>query len=95
MFFISPPKALFLLEKIKNFKYSNFMTSSNASAYNKKYISLNNLRNRLIVSIKFGQFMSYRKRKGIIKKFYKDFDLKTSSRPFFVCKKLNNSSTGK
>ena len=36
--------------------------------------------------MKFGQFMSYYKRKNFIKNFYKNCDLKTSSRPFFICK---------
>ena len=39
------------------------MTSSNALAKNKKYILLNNLRNKHSLLIKFGQFMSYSKRK--------------------------------
>ena len=34
--------------------------------------------------MKFGQFMSYYKRKIFIKKFYNNCDLKTSSRPFFA-----------
>ena len=58
-------KALFVLEKIKfqNSAFSNFMTSSNASAQNKKYISLNNLGSKYSLLMKFGQFMSYYKRK--------------------------------
>ena len=39
--------------------------------------------------MKFGQFMSYYKRKIFIKKFYKNCDLKTSFRLFCVCKELS------
>ena len=39
--------------------------------------------------MKFGQFMSYGKRKNFIKKLYQNCGLKTSSRPFFVCKELS------
>ena len=39
--------------------------------------------------MKFGQFMSYYKRKNLIRKFYKKFGLKTSSRSFCVCKELS------
>ena len=45
--------------------------------------------------MKFGQFISYYKRKANIKKFYKICDLNTSSRPFCVCKQLSTTSTGK
>ena len=38
--------------------------------------------------MKFGQFMSYYKRKNFIKQFRKNCDLKTSSKPFCVCKEL-------
>ena len=37
----------------------------------------------------FGQFMSYYRSKNFIKKFYKNCGLKTSSRPFCVCKELS------
>ena len=40
--------------------------------------------------MKFGQFMSYYKRKNIIKKFYKNCGLKTSSRPFVFAKMEHN-----
>ena len=39
----------------------------------------------------FGQFMSYHKRKGL--NFYKNCCLKTSSRPYCVCKESNPAST--
>ena len=45
--------------------------------------------------MKFGQFMSYYKRKNFIKKFDKNCDLKTSSRPLGVCKELSTTSIGK
>ena len=44
--------------------------------------------------MKFGQFMSCYNNK-IIKKFYKNCDLRTSSRPLYVCKELNKTSIGK
>ena len=43
--------------------------------------------------MKFGQFMSYYKRKKNIRKFYENCSLKTSPRPFFVCKELGITST--
>ena len=45
--------------------------------------------------MKFGQFMSYYKRKNFIKKFNKNCSLKTSSRPFCVCKEWSITSIGK
>ena len=45
--------------------------------------------------MKSGQFMSYFKRKKIVKKIYKNCDQKTSSRPFCVCKELRTASVGK
>ena len=45
--------------------------------------------------MKFGLFMSHYKRKNFIKKFYKNCNLKTSSRPFYVCKELSTTSIGK
>ena len=45
--------------------------------------------------MKFGQFMSHYKRKNLIQKFCKNCSLKTSSRPFCVCKELNTASIGK
>ena len=35
------------------------------------------------------------KRKTFVKKFYKNCSLKTSSRPFCVCKELSTTSIGK
>ena len=45
--------------------------------------------------MKFGQFMSHYKRKNFIKKFCKNCSLKTSSKPFCVCKELSTASIGK
>ena len=39
------------------------MTSSNAQAQHKKYIALSNLGSKYSLFMKFGQFMSYYKRK--------------------------------
>ena len=44
--------------------------------------------------MKFGQFMSHYKRKNFIKKFCKNCSLKTSSRPFCVCKELSTTTIG-
>ena len=54
----------------------------------RKYISLNNLRSKHSLFMKFSQFMLYYKRKNFIKKLSKNCGLKTSSRPFSVCKEL-------
>ena len=71
------------------------MTSSNASAKNRKYILLNNLESKHSLLMKFGQVMSNSKRNNFIEKFCKSCNLKTSSRPFCVCKDLSTSSIGK
>ena len=43
--------------------------------------------------MKFGQFMSYYKRNNLIKKFCNKGDLKTSFRPFCVCKELSTTKS--
>ena len=58
-----------------------------------EYISLNNLGSKYSQLMRFGQFMSYYKK--LIKKFYKNCYLKTSSRPFCVCKEVKATFTGK
>ena len=58
-------------------------------------ILLNNLGSKDSLLMKFGQFMSYYRRKNFIKKLYKNCDLKTSSRRFCVCKELITTSIGK
>ena len=52
-------KALFLLEIIRFYlsRYSNVMTSSNAQAWNRKNILLNNLGGKHCLVMKFGQFI--------------------------------------
>ena len=45
--------------------------------------------------MKFGQFMSYYKRKKFIKIFCKTCSLKTILRPIYVCKELSTTSIGK
>ena len=55
------------------------MTSSNAQAWYKKFISLNNLGSKYSLLIKFGQFMSYYKKK---KKKKKNENWKLVSGPF-------------
>ena len=57
--------------------------------------SLNALGSKHNLQMKIGQFMSYYKRKKIIKKFYKNYDLKTSPEPFCVCKELGITFIGK
>ena len=44
--------------------------------------------------MEFGQFLSYYKRKNVIKKFCKSRNLKTNSRPFCVCNELSRTSIG-
>ena len=58
---------IFVLEKIKvkNFRHSNFMTSSNAQASNKKHVLLNDLRSKHRLLMKFSQFKSYYKSKKL------------------------------
>ena len=75
---------------------SNFMMSSNAKAKTRyKYILLNNLRGKVSLLMKFSQFMSYSIGNNLNKKFYQNCGLETSSRLFFVCKKLSTTSIGK
>ena len=58
-------------------------------------IILNNLGSKHSLLMKFGQLMSYCKSEKIIKNVCKNCDLKTSSRPFCVCKKLSTISIAK
>ena len=90
-------KALFILKK------SNFSILDNKIAWHhqmpkhktRNTFLLNNLGSKHSLLMKFGQFMSDYKRKNFIKKFYKNCDLKTSSRFFCVCKELSTTSIGK
>ena len=45
--------------------------------------------------MEFSQFISYYKRKKIMKKLYEIWDLKTSSRSFCVCKEVSTMPIGK
>ena len=73
---------------------SLFFTAKREQEENKKYILLSNLRSKHSLLMKFGQFMSHYKRRTFIRKFYKNCDLKTSSRPFCAGKELSTTSTG-
>ena len=58
-----------------------------------KNILLNNLGSKNHVKMKFGQLISYYKRKYFFKKLYKNCNLKTSSWSFCVCKELSTNET--
>ena len=66
------PKALLLLQifKFKNFRILNFKTSSNAYAWNKKCILLNNLGGKHSLVMTFVKFMWYYKNKNKKKNFH-------------------------
>ena len=64
------------------------MTSSNVQVWGKKYILLNNLQSKYSLVMKSGQFMSYYKRKSLLKKCAKKWGLHTSSRPICIYKEL-------
>ena len=51
----------------------------------------NNLGSKHSLLMKFGQFMSYEKRKNFIKKFYQNCGLKTSSRPFLCLQRIKHN----
>ena len=76
-FFISLQK-LFSFSRKSNFSILDFQISLRHQ--------VNNLGSVHDLLMKFGQFMSYSKRKNSSKKFYKKCGMKTSSRPFCVCK---------
>ena len=96
MRFISLQK-LFSFSSESNFSILNFQISRviKCLSINKKYILLNNLGSKHGLLMKFGLFISYSKRNNFNKKFYKRYGLKTSSRPFRVCKELTTTSIGK
>ena len=62
------------------------MTSSNAQAWSKKHILVNNLGSKRSLVMKFGKFMQYYKTIFFIKKFYEKCGLETSSKPFLIFK---------
>ena len=84
-------KALFVLEKIK-FKFHDVIK---CLSIKEEIHFTENLVSKHSLFMKFDQFMSYYKRKNFIKKFPKNCGLKTSSRPFCVCKELSTTSIGK
>ena len=57
-------------------------------------LPLPNVGSKYNLLMKFGHIMPYFKRKNF-KKFHKNCDLKTSLRPFCVCKELSKNSIGK
>ena len=96
-FFLISLQKLFSFLRKSNIRILHFQISwsHQCLSINKKYIYLNNLGSKYSLLMKFGQFMSYYKRKNFIKTFYKSCDLKTSFRPYFVCKEWNITSIGK
>ena len=70
-----------------NFKFSKFHDVIKCLSVNNKYILLNNLGSKHGLLMKVGLFISYSERNNF-KNLYKKFGLKTSSRPFRVCKEL-------
>ena len=50
------------------------------------------VRSKHSLLMEFGQFMSYYKTKSFIEKLYKNCNLKTSFRPFYVCQEFSTNS---
>ena len=95
MFFISRQK-LFSFSRKSNIRILHFQISWRPQIPKHKTNTLvNNLGSKHSLLMKFSQFMSYYKGTNFIKKFYKNCGLKTSSRPFCVCKELSTTSIGK
>ena len=96
MFFISLQK-LFSFSRKSNFRILHLQISWRHPLY--KHKTRNSFHwitweiNSLL--IKFGQFMSYCKIKHLIKKFFRNWGLGTSSRPFCVSKELSTISIRK
>ena len=95
MFFISLQKLLPFLRK-SNFSILVIQISwcRQMPKHKTKYILLNNLGSKHSLLMKFGHILSHYK-KNFIKKFNKNCNLKTSSRPFCVCKELSTTSVVK
>ena len=72
------------------------MPPSNSQARNTKQISLNILRSKYNLVMKFGQFMQYCKREIFAKNFYEKWDLETSFRYFLILKEssVKNNQRG-
>ena len=88
MFFIALQK-LSLFSRKSNFRILHFQISWRYQMPKHK------TRNKHSLVMKFGQFMSYCKRKNFIKKYYKNYGLKTNSRPVCIYRKLSATSFGK
>ena len=63
--------------------------------HKQKYILLNNLGSKHGLLMKFRLFMSCSQRNNFNRKVCKKYGLKTSFRPFRVCKELTTASIGK
>ena len=74
-----------LLRKLFSFPRKSIKILDIQVSLNKKYILVNNLGSKQNLVMKIGQFVYYCKRKKFIKKLYKNWNLKTSSRSFYVC----------
>ena len=97
IFLISLQK-LFSFSRKSNFAILDFQISWHHQMQKhkkKKYILLNNLRGKLGLLMKLGQFMPYSKGNNFIKKLYKNCGLKISLRLFCVFKKLSNNLSWK
>ena len=94
MFFISLQKLFSFLRK-SNFKIPYFQTSWRHQMPRHKRRNTFHLGSKNSDLMKLDQFMSYYKRKKIIKKFHKNCGLKPISRPFCVCKELSTTSIEK
>ena len=82
--FISMTVLVLEMFKFKNFRILNLKTSSNAYAWNKKCILLNNLGGKHSLVMKFVQFMWYYKKKLFIKVFYKNAGFQTPVKQIFI-----------
>ena len=87
IFFYFTLKALFILEIIKFyfFRYSNFMTSSYAKAWNTKHILLNNLGSKQSGNEIWPVYVILQK-KIFYQKFFEKCGLDTSPRLFLIFK---------
>ena len=81
-------KALLVLEKINfwHFRYSNIMTSSNAQAWNTKHTLVNNFGKQMQSGNEIWSVYGILQNSFFIKKLWKRYGLKTSSRPFIIYK---------
>ena len=86
--FISMTVLVLEIFKFKNFRILNLKTSSNAYAWNKKCILLNNLGGKHSLVMKFVQFMWYYKKKKLLSKYsIKMLDFKCRSSTYLYLSK--------